>query len=309
MTATADATDERTAWLAERRTGIGGSDASAILGVNRWKSAYTLWAEKCGLLPDDGEESEPAEWGKRLESAIAAKYADVTGRFVHLHGSSRPTILRHAARPYMIGSLDADVSCAEREGPGILEIKTTGAHLGDEWEEAAPLGYQVQLQHYMAVTGRRWGSFAVLIGGQKFRWYDVERNDTFIATLEVKCEEFWRLVETRTPPDIDATESTAAALKKLYPQDTGEAVDLGIEAVELVEQLEAAKAEIAAAEARKREIDNRIRAAIGSASFGVVPGVGQFSLKTQRREAHTVEATEFRALRFTKAFKAKGARK
>lgn len=295
----------REAWLAARRTGLGGSDAATIMGVNPWKSRYALWAEKLGLVPDD-EESEAAEWGKRLEGVIAAKYAEVTGRKVMLHGSAVPTILRHATRPYMLGSLDGDIECPKHEGPGILEIKTTGAHRGDEWEEAAPLAYQVQVQHYMAVTGRRWGSFAALIGGQKFRWYDVERNDAFIATLEAKCEEFWRLIETRTPPDVDASESTTAALKALYPIDTGEAIDLGPDAIEWLDQLDAVKTELAAAEAKKRKLDNRIREAIGSASVGVVPGRGQFSLRLQRREAHTVSASEFRALRFTKAFKAKG---
>jgi putative phage-type endonuclease len=290
----------REQWLFERRTGIGGSDAATVMGCNPYKSLYALFAEKSGLAPEDEAESEAAEWGKRLEAAIAAKYADVTGRQVNLYGSTVPTIMRHPRRAYMLGSIDADVACADFDGAGILEIKTTGVHRADDWEEAAPLAYQVQLQHYFAVTGRRWGSFAVLIGGQKFKWYDVQRNDKFIATLEERCAWFWGLVERGEAPDIDGTESTAEALKALYPRDTGETIDLGPAAIEIVEQLEAAKAELAAAEARKRELDNRVRAAMGPASYGIVPGLGKFSLKLQRREAHTVAASEFRPLRFTK---------
>jgi len=290
----------REQWLFERRTGIGGSDAATVMGCNPYKSLYALFAEKSGLAPEDDAESEAAEWGKRLEAAIAAKYADVTGRRVNLYGSTVPTIMRHPERSYMLGSIDADVACAEFDGAGILEIKTTGIHRADDWEEAAPLAYQVQLQHYFAVTGRRWGSFAVLIGGQKFKWYDVQRNDKFIATLEERCAWFWGLVERGEAPDIDGTESTAEALKALYPTDTGETIDLGAEAIEIVEQLEATKAELAVVEARKRELDNRVRAAMGAASYGIVPGLGKFSLKLQRREAHTVAASEFRPLRFTK---------
>jgi putative phage-type endonuclease len=271
------------------------------MGCNPYKSMFALYAEKAGLAPGDDTESEAAEWGKRLEAPIAAKYGEITGRTVNLYGSTVPTIVRHPSRAYMLGSIDADVACADFDGPGILEIKTTGVHLAEQWEEAAPLAYQVQLQHYFAVTGRAWGSFAVLIGGQRFKWYDVQRNDTFIAALEERCAWFWARVEAGEAPDVDGTESTAEALKALYPMDSGATVDLGADAIRWVEELEAVKVELAILEAKKREIDNRVRAAMGPASCGIVPGLGKFSLKLQRREAHMVSASEFRPLRFTKA--------
>lgn len=302
MTATAiEATRE--AWLEERRTGIGGSDAATVMEANPYKSLYALWAEKAGLAPGDDVESEAAEWGKRLEAPIAAKYAEVTGRKTHLYGTAVPTIARHDRLPFMLGSIDADVADVEGhglQGLGILEIKTTGAHHADEWAEAAPLYYQVQLQHYLAVTGRSWGSFAVLIGGQKFRWYDVERNDKFIATLEERCAWFWGLVESKTAPPVDGSQSTTDALKAIYPGDSGETIDLGGEAIGWVADLEEAKSAIAHLEGHKRGLENKIRAAMGSAAVGIVPGAGKFSLKLQKRAAHMVEASEFRPLRFTK---------
>lgn len=305
MTAAATETEERTReqWLEERRTGIGGSDAATVMDANPYKSAYALWAEKAGLAPVDEEESEPAEWGKRLEPAIAQKYREVTGRTIHLYGTAVPTLMRHDRLPFMLGSIDAEVADIDGHGSkglGILEIKTTGAHHAEEWEEAAPLYYQVQLQHYLAVTGRAWGSFAVLIGGQRFKWYDVERNDKFIATLEARCAWLWDLVQRREPPPIDGSLSTADALKAIYPADSGETIDLGGDAIAWAEGLEDVKAKLAKLEEVKRGFENQIRAAIGSAAVGVVPGVGKFSLKLQRREAHMVAASEFRPLRFTK---------
>ena len=290
----------RDKWLAERRTGIGGSDAASVMGVNPWKSTFALWAEKAGMAPTPDVESEPMEWGKRLEPAIAAKYAEATGRQIQTFGSDAPEILRHPKRPFMLASIDADVmDRSRRPDPGILEIKTAGAHRGDEWEESAPLAYQVQLQHYMAVTGRSWGSFAVLIGGQKFKWYDVERNDAFIASLEERCAWFWGLVERQEAPPVDDTESTADALRGLYPTEDGKTVDLGNESIDWVRDLTAVKATIAEMEARKRGLENQIKAALGVATAGVVPGVGQFTFKAQRREMHTVAASEFRVLRFS----------
>lgn len=296
---TATALDPRLAWLAERKTGIGGSDASAVMGCSPWKSTFALWAEKTGMAPADDAETEAMEWGKRLEKAIAEKYAEATGREVKVFGSEYPEIMRHATRPYMIGSLDGLVTRSLSEAPGVLELKTTGGHRGDEWETEAPLHYQVQLQHYLAVTGRRWGSFAVLIGGQKFRWYDVERNDTFVAALEARCEWFWGLVERQEAPPVDDSESTADALRAIYSGESGETIVLGPESEAWVRDLTATKAQIAGLEAQKRGIENKIKAALGSASYGVVPGVGKFSFKTQRREAHAVEASEFRVLRFS----------
>lgn len=289
----------REEWLAERRTGIGGSDAAAVMGASPWKSTYALWAEKAGMVAVEDNETEAMEWGKRLEPVIAAKYIEATKRQVHLMGSAVPEIIRHPRRPYMLASIDGSVSRQETTAPGILEIKTAGAHRAEEWETAAPLDYQVQLQHYLAVAGRSWGSFAVLIGGQKFRWYDVERNDTFIAALEERCAWFWGMVERHEAPPVDDSASTSRALAALYPTDSGETIDLGGESIDWCRDLTAIKAQIAGAESRKREVENKIKAALGAATFGVVPGVGKFSLKTQRKEAHEVKASEYRVLRFS----------
>ncbi len=112
------------------------------------------------------------EWGKRLEAPIGEKYAQVTGRVV----ARAPELVRvHPLLPCMLGTVDFDVIDPKR-GPGILEVKTLGLHRADEWCDEPPVHYAVQLQHYMAVTGAQWGSFAALIGGQRFVWKDVERN-------------------------------------------------------------------------------------------------------------------------------------
>ncbi len=40
----------RDEWLIERRKGIGGSDASIILGLNKWKTPFELWLDKTGQV-------------------------------------------------------------------------------------------------------------------------------------------------------------------------------------------------------------------------------------------------------------------
>ena len=61
--------EQRAAWLKGRRTGIGGSDVAAVLGLNPWKTPLDVWNDKLGIS-EDKEMSEPAYWGrKRIPAA------------------------------------------------------------------------------------------------------------------------------------------------------------------------------------------------------------------------------------------------
>ena len=55
MTRISTAGISRAEWLALRKRGIGGSDASAIMGVNPYRSAWSVWADKTGQLPAEDE--------------------------------------------------------------------------------------------------------------------------------------------------------------------------------------------------------------------------------------------------------------
>lgn len=306
--------DPRQAWLEARRSGLGGSDAAAVLGAAllpdapKWlKSPLSLWAEKTGLVTEPNlDELERIEWGTELEEPIARKYVKVTGRTLIDHG--RFAIRHHPDRPWQHCTIDREIvgipidavpKCFD--GHGDLSIKNAGEYTVKEWEEEAPVAYQIQLQHELAVTGLQWGSFAVLIGGNKFRWMDVPRNDKFIAFL-IECEEaFWDLVIKGIPPKADASDSTKEVLSRLYPKDTGATVELPEESMAWAGTLDRVKAEIKMAQAIEQEMENKLKAAIGDATFGVVPGVGRYSWKWQQRKSYTVAETEFRVLRRIKA--------
>ena len=205
-------------------------DAAAVLGISPWKSAFALWSEKCGLVSEPNlDELEYIEWGQVLEEPIAKKYVQVTGRTLIDHG--RFNIQKHQDRPWMHCTIDREIAFNEGEPPafilpdrvsGDLSIKNVGFFKAGEWEEEPPLQYQIQLQHELAVTGLQWGSFAVLIGGQKFAWLDMPRNERFISMLIEKEEEFWHRVIKGEPPLADASDSTKEVLLRLYPKDTGE---------------------------------------------------------------------------------------
>lgn len=290
--------DERAAWLAQRQRSVGASEAAAILGLSPWESPYSLWAKKVHGVTDDGEPEWQA-WGNRIEPLICDAYAEETGRKVIDHG--RYAVRYSQTCPHLSATLDREVVGREQgDGPGCMDAKNASAFKADDWKDGAPLIYQVQVQAQMEVTGYRWGSLAVLLGGNTFRWCDVERNEAFIETLRRKVAWFWHLVETRTPPPVDGSLSTAEVLRKLYPKDNGETVALPGEFASVTDAYDKACAELKAAEERKQEAANRIREAIGNATFGVLPDGTRWSLKTVERKPAVVAASSYRVLRRAK---------
>lgn len=311
----------RDAWLAERRTGIGSSDAPVVLGLSKWKSPLRLYYEKLGEATDSPEESEAAEWGRTLEPILAQRYTRDTGRPVIYN--ARQHIMRGYGVPWLLATVDALVPATRDVSPwptgseyyvppastkpavplpfaedGILEIKTTSFFNREEWADEPPLYYMVQVQHQLAALNLKWASMAVLIGGQRFLWMDVLRDDAFIEALLEKEAEFWERVRYRNPPPVDGSDDTKALLKELYARPTAsDAVPLPPEALDWHLELAAAKADRKAAEAREQAVENQIKAAIGEHEAGVLPSGVVYTLKLQHRDGYTVRPTDFRVLR------------
>lgn len=289
------ASTERYEWLAQRMTGIGASDSPAILGLSPFKSEFQVWAEKSGEVePEDLSDNEPVEFGIRLERPIAEAYADRTGRSVAMWPQFE--IVRDPERKWFCCTPDA-TQHDDAKGEGLLQIKTTSAYKSAEWSDGPPEYYLVQLQHELAVTGFDWGTLVVLIGGQRLRYFDCERNDRFIAALIPRLEKFWRMVESGQPPPIDGSLATAKILARLHPDDDGSTVALPMECIEWAKKLQDAKAAIKAQKELEQEAENHLIAAIGDSTYGILPDGTRWSWKSQTRKAHSVKESTFRVLR------------
>ena len=280
-----DASD-RIAWLTARRLGIGASESPAILGASPWSSPLSVYTEKIDPDPPVESDNERLFWGRRLERVILERFAEVTEREVHAAGS----LLRSTRWPFMLTTLDG-----ERYVDGLwlpVEAKNTQDRTG--WSDGVPRHVWIQLQHQLAVTGATVGSVAVLLCGCEFKTADIERNDEFIEeTLVPECERFWQLVEAGgPPPQTDGSEATREALKRLYPQDYGETVALGGEFTDMAAHRLELKASIKIGADVLREIENAIKAAIGSATFGAVPDGGEFSWKADKNGVRTLRYKE-----------------
>ncbi len=256
----------RDEWLELRRQGLGGSDAAAILGLNPWKTAMDVWLEKTGEFSvDDAQDNEKMYWGNMLEDIVAREFTTRTGLKVR----RRNAILKHKQHPFMIANVDRLV-VGQSAG---LECKTAGYYSADAWAMGVPDYYMPQVQHYMAVTGFEAWYVAVLIGGQEFRYYKVTRDDSFIRELIQAEIEFWRLVETKTPPPLDGTKASTELVKKLYPEaEKGKEVDLPFEAFELIQQYEQACEEEKRLQLIKDEAANKLKEMLGTAEKGGIHG-------------------------------------
>lgn len=286
---------DRAAWLAARREGIGGSDAPVIVGLSPWQSPAGLYAERLGLVRPQ-EQTEAMELGLLLEPVIRTLYEQRTGRQVL---GPRPWLIRRSTEhPFMAYSPDGSI-VDDRRGRGVFQAKTCSAFVGQQWDEdEPPLHYLVQLQHEIAVEGASWGVLAVLIGGQRFRYFDCERHDRLIAGLVRAESEFWDRLARQDPPPVDGTRASAELVRALHPKETaGALVQLPDEAATWdADRLEAMD-EIKRWTAKKEAAENSIRNAIGDAEVGMLPGLVSYSWSTVARKEYTVPASATRVLR------------
>lgn len=245
-------------WLQSRKKGIGGSDAAAILGLNKWKSPIAVYLDKIGQAPKEEEQSEAAYFGNVLEEVVAQEFSKRTGLKVR----RRNAILQHSEYPWMLANVDRLI-VGEKAG---LECKTASEYLKDEWkDDEIPASYLIQCQHYMAVTGYEAWWIAVLIGGNKFVYKKIERDEEIIQYLIEEEKNFWlNHVEKEIPPMFDGSDASSDLLKALYPEAKPDTeIELPPDAETLVSALDQVSAELKELEARKKEYENQLKAMMG----------------------------------------------
>jgi putative phage-type endonuclease len=260
--------EDRENWLRARRLGVGGSDVSAILGIDEYKSELAVYAEKVSSDAPDEASSEVAEWGRLFEPLILKAYARRTQRHVVRGGR----LLRSKRVQHHLITLDGvqltKPPAWAGKGPGVAEVKTTG--FGSDYAIDLPPKVQVQIQWEMFVTGAGWSTCIWLpFPDRRMQWLDVAPNPEFQEWLARKVDDFWGRVQKRLPPDPDATESSRNALRRLYPEDTDEVVRL-VEATGIADEYERNKAALELLEQRQALIKNMLAATIKSAKYALL---------------------------------------
>lgn len=240
----------------EARLGyITGSDAAVICGVSPWGNIIDLWRYKCRLAQaPDISQSPFVKAGNYLEPAIRKWFVDETGKEVILE----PNLIVHKDIDFLAGNIDGRLT----NESAILEIKTTSRPdgWGDDGENIIPFHYLCQISHYMAVCDVDRSYVAVLIGGNDFRIYTIERNKRLEIVLIQKELEFWECVKTETPPEP----RTGEEVLSLYGAETLPApliADGHIQ--ELLEGLRECKRNIAVYEEKSTHLEDCIKVYMG----------------------------------------------
>lgn len=246
-------------WLEHRQKSIGGSDASAILGINTYCSPYTVWADKLGKLPPK-EDNEAMRLGRDLEDYVAKRFTEETGKKVRKENN----IIINPDYPFAHANVDRMV-VGEDAG---LECKTTSVMNLKRFKDGEyPENYYCQCVHYLMVTGAKRWYLAVLILGAGFRVFVIERDEEEIAALAKSEEAFWEYVKNNTPPETDGTDSTSETLTTIYPESNGNTVNL-FAYEESLKQYIAIGKQIDELKKLKDEMANNVKAFMGEAGKG-----------------------------------------
>ncbi len=274
-------------WLEYRRQGIGGSDASVVCGISRYKSPVELWMDKTGQLPYQ-ETGEAAYWGTLLESVVRSEFTKRTGIEVRQLGQ----LLQSEEHPFMLANLDGVCEVPDY-GPCIFEAKTASAFKAGEWEDAIPDEYVLQVQHYMAVTGYRGTYIAVLIGGNTFRWKFIERDEELIFMLIELESDFWKHVQDMTPPPLDGSDASAKFLSARFPSSIPKShIILPDTAAGLLTQYDEACEQLEAITEKKQEAENLLKQMMGENEIGTAGNriITWKSVSQERLDSRTLKA-------------------
>lgn len=288
---------DEAAWLADRPSRIGASEAPGILGCGYAnESTISTFAKKVNPTLDeviDATERERMELGSLQESVIREAFRRRTG----LDVTHEPfTVYVSDERSHVGATLDGEV--CDSDGPAVWEAKNVDHYMADEWDDGAlPLRVQIQTQQQMYARGYQRAYIAALIGGNRLVWSRSERDDLFLNAMLPILDEFWGYVLRRECPPVDDSTATAKALGQIYGADDGNTIQLPAEAGEWDTSLQRIKKTIKRLEGKQIAIENKIKAEIKGASYGEIPGGGRYSLKQTERKGYTVKAAKFRTLR------------
>lgn len=199
-------------WLNLRKAGIGGSDAASVLGLNPYRSSISIYLEKMQYVHDINEfEGEPVaqvdyinndnyqgvnyedikdenvnyrmELGNKLEEFVAREFSKKTGKKVrNING-----ILKNDKYPFALANIDRAV-VGEK---AFLECKVTNSYSKKVWEMGVPIHIQIQVNHYMAVSGATHCYVAALVGNEALYIHKIERDEEIVNEIMELESMFW----------------------------------------------------------------------------------------------------------------------
>lgn len=198
--------EDREKWLGFRSSGIGGSEAASILGLDDYSNPAKVFHQKIGVLQFPDIDNEAMFWGREIEDVIAHKwmswwdgeYIDNYKRGIKIRNCQK--VNGYAVNPefpQLFGSLDRYIPKGKMgiDGEiidgGVLEIKTISEYESSKWTYGIPEKYVIQVHVYMMVFGFRYAEIVYLMGGNKMRVVPIPYNQELADTINYNTAKFW----------------------------------------------------------------------------------------------------------------------
>lgn len=206
-------------WLKYRKSGIGGSDAGAVCGLNPYRTAMQVYQDKVSEEIEEMD-NEAMRQGREFEDYVAKRFMEATGKKVRRANA----MFYNEEYPFMLADVDRMV-VGENAG---LECKTASPYMEDKWKDGnIPLSYQIQCYHYMAVSNADAWYLAVVIYGREFKYYKIERDEAVIADLIQIEKAFWENhVLKQQIPDPDGSKLADSVIAEYYKNSIADTIPL-----------------------------------------------------------------------------------
>lgn len=265
--------------------------------------------EKTGLMIPEETDSKYAHFGTVLERIVRKEFIQRTGIKVRV----KKCMFQHPDYTYMLADVDGVIYNKE-EGLCIFEAKTASAYKWNVWESGVPEEYQLQVQHYMAVTGANRAYVAALVGGNRFIYHVVERDEELIGLIIKMEKQFWEQhVQKQIPPALDGSSATSDYLNEKYKNSEKTVIELPKESETLLHTYDDLSEQIKALNMKKEEITNKLKEYLKENEQGVINDrvvkwslvqkhqLDQKRLRSEKKEINDRYLTENSYRRFTVA--------
>jgi putative phage-type endonuclease len=289
----------RTAWLERRRHFLGASEIAAAAGLDPYKTSLDLFLEKSGVVSPQSE--NPAmRRGRLMESTILGYLQEeLPWRFI------RPNVFLGDPETQLGATPDALSEDPETGELVNVQLKTVSRSRFEQWDNQAPIGYQLQVAQENLLLGAGYGLLAVLVMTSydaELQLFTVLRNPEAEARIREIATDFWRrIAEGRAPPADYTKDGEALAIMFPPSPDVPAPIDFGSDnrLHEILGRRAELKTGIKAAEAEAKALDNEIIAKLQGAESAIC-GDWKITRKMVHVAEKVVKAYDYPNLRVTR---------
>jgi putative phage-type endonuclease len=253
--------ENRNEFLEARKSGLGGSDIGAVIGVSPYKSALDVYYDKVEPKTEQ-EHNELFYWGHALEKPVGDRFIKDHPDFEVIRDVP---IAFHPKHEWMLANVDGmfDDDKGQR---GILEIKTVNAFAADGWGlegSEVPMSYAAQTAWYMAIMDADYAIVAALFGGNLYKEFRIGRDLEIEHTLIQRGGDFWNNnVIARVPPEP----KTADDVARLFKRDLGTVLEADDNILNLCQEIKRLKTDAKELDGLITDLTVNLKKIIGDAA-------------------------------------------